>query len=140
MGQPLGSGVAMLAPADATADTPMMFGGGGNVRQDGTFTLTNVAPGSYTLTVASRPFGRRGGRGGDIEGEIASIPLAVVNEDVTGIHVVTTKGATLSGVVVAAQGSSAPLRRAASRSRRRPCPLDAAPGLERRASRTARSR
>ena len=32
MGRPLGGGVAMLTPADATAETPMMFGGGGNVR------------------------------------------------------------------------------------------------------------
>jgi protocatechuate 3,4-dioxygenase beta subunit len=108
-GKPLGNGVVMLAPADATGDPPiMMGGGGGSVRNDGSFTLTNVAPGSYTLTVASRLGGRRGGGGfaaaGD-EGEIASIPLTVGNEDLTGIHVVTTKGATLSGVVTAAQGS-----------------------------------
>ena len=109
MGQPLGGGIAMLTPADATADTPILFGGGGNVRRDGTFTLTNVAPGSYRLTVASRLPGRRGGRGGDSEGEIASVPLTVGNEDLSGIQVATSKGATLSGVVVAAQGSSVKL-------------------------------
>ena len=109
MGQPLGGGVARLTPADATGDTPIMFDGGGNVRQDGTFTLTNVAPGSYTLTVASRAFGRGGRGGGGGEPEIGSIPLTVANEDLTGIQVVTTQGTTLSGTVVAAQGSSTPL-------------------------------
>ncbi len=110
MGQPLGGGVAMLTPADATSETPMMFGGGGNVRQDGAFTLTNVAPGSYTLTVSSRGPGRRGGRGGDSEGEIGSIPITVGSEDIAGVQVVMTKGATLSGVVAAASGSTAPLQ------------------------------
>ena len=107
MGQPLSGGVARLTPADATSDTPIMPGGGGNVRPDGTFTLTNVAPGSYMLTVASRAFGRGGRGGGGGEPEIGSIPLTVVNEDLTGIHVVTTQGATLSGTVIAAQGSIA---------------------------------
>jgi hypothetical protein len=109
MGEPLSGGIARLTPADATSDTPMMFGGGGNVRQDGTFTLTNIAPGSYTLTVATRRPGRRGGRGAETEGtsedEIAVIPLTVGTEDVGGVQVATSKGATLSGTVVAAQGS-----------------------------------
>jgi hypothetical protein len=79
------------------------------VRGDGTFTLTNVAPGSYTLTVASRAAFGRGGRGDAMDPEIGSIPLTVTGEDLTGIQVVTTKGATLSGTVVAAQGSSTTL-------------------------------
>ena len=127
MGQPLSGGVARLTPADATADTPLTFGGGGNVRQDGTFTLTNVAPGSYTLTVASRAFGRgRGGNGADPE--IGSIPLTVVNEDLTGIHVVTTQGAALSGTVVAAQGSSTPLPTSAIQITTQPVPFGRSPG------------
>lgn len=128
MGQPLGGGVATLTPADATADTPMMFGGGGNVRQDGTFTMTNVAPGSYTLTVASRPFGRRGGRGGDSDGEVGSIPLTVANEDLSGIQIATTQGATVSGVVVAAQGSSTALRTAGIQITTQPVPFSRGPG------------
>jgi hypothetical protein len=111
MGQPLSGGVARLTPADARADTPIMFGGGGNVRPDGTFALTNVAPGSYTLTVASRAFARGGRGGGDGDPEIGSIPLTVANEDLTNVQVVTTQGATLSGTVVAAQGSGTALPR-----------------------------
>jgi hypothetical protein len=106
LGQPLSGGVARLSPSDATAETPVMFDGGGNVRQDGTFTLTNVAPGSYTLTVVSRPFGRGGRGGGDVDPDIGSIPLTVTGEDLTDIQVATTKGATLTGTVVAARGSS----------------------------------
>ena len=128
MGQPLGGGVARLTPADATADTPIMPGGGGNVRQDGTFTLTNVAPGSYTLTIASRPFGR-GGRGNvGIDPEIGSISITVINEDLSGIHVTTTQGATLSGTVVAAQGSNTPLPTSRIQITTQPVPFDRGPG------------
>jgi protocatechuate 3,4-dioxygenase beta subunit len=107
MGRPFAGGFVMLAPADASGDAPMLGGGGGGIRQDGNFSLTNVAPGAYTLTVASRGFGRRGNA--DDPGEIAMMPLTVGNEDMSGIQVVTTKGATLRGTVVAAPGSSGAL-------------------------------
>lgn len=107
-GQPLDGGVVRLAPADVGGDQPLQFGGGGNVRPGGSFTLTNVAPGSYTLIAGGRGRGRRGGGGGGDEGEIAVMPLTVGTEDIAGLYVVTTKGAALSGTVVAA-GSGAPL-------------------------------
>ena len=50
------------------------------------------------------------------------MPLTVGNEDIAGVQVVTTKGATLSGVVVAAPGSTAPLPMGGIRLRRRPFP------------------
>lgn len=128
MGQPLSGGVARLTPADATSDTPLMFGGGGNVREDGSFTLTNVAPGSYTLTVATRAFGRGRGAAPATDPEIGSVPLTVTSEDVTGVHVVTTQGATLSGTVVAAQGSSTPLPTSAIQLTTQPVPFGRAPG------------
>ena len=53
-GKPLTSGSTSLGPADGVGDL-IAPGAGGNVRPDGTFMLTNVAPGSYTLTVTSRP-------------------------------------------------------------------------------------
>jgi hypothetical protein len=113
MGRPLGGGFLMLGPADAASDAPILAGGG-NVRQDGSFTLANIAPGSYTLTVGARfGGGRRGGgpgpaAGNDSEGEIAAVPLQVGNEDISGFLVTTTKGATLTGTVVAAPGSGVP--------------------------------
>lgn len=114
-GKPLGGGFLSLLPADSSSDAPIFFGGGGGVRGDGTFTLTNVSPGSYTLMVVSgAPFGRGfggfGGRGGAFNsadaGEIASMSLSVGTEDLKDLYVVTGKGATLSGTVVAAPGAT----------------------------------
>jgi hypothetical protein len=107
MGKPLSGGFIMLSPADASSDAPLLSGGG-NVRGDGTFTLTNIAPGSYTVTVGARFGGRRGGGAGDSAGEIAAVPLSVGNEDISGFVITTTKGATLTGTVVAAPGSGVP--------------------------------
>jgi hypothetical protein len=80
-----------------------------------------VSPGNYTLMAVAGPGGGRGGGGGfairiggpggpgidDIE--LASMALSVGNEDVTGLTLVTSKGASLSGNVVAAEGSAAKL-------------------------------
>jgi protocatechuate 3,4-dioxygenase beta subunit len=108
-GKPLTGGFVMLESAEGSDDQPFMFGnGGGGVRGDGTFTVTNVAPGRYTLTVSSRMRGRRGGAEDD-DGEVASMPLTIGNEDLSGVYVATTRGATLSGTVVAAPGSSGTL-------------------------------
>lgn len=67
----------------------------------GTFTLTNVVPGSYTLTVTGR--GGRGGRAGGAaaaDTEMAAIPLVVGDTDVIGVTVVTAPGATIKGTLV----------------------------------------
>jgi hypothetical protein len=49
------------------------------------------------------------GGGGLDEIEMATIPLTVANEDVSGLTVVASRGASLSGTVVAAEGSVAKL-------------------------------
>lgn len=123
MGTALSNGMVTLLPADnvAPAGGPVLFGFGGNgrVRADGSFSIANVSPGSYTLMAVA---GNGGGRGGGFairiggpggpgvdDIELASMPLSVGNEDVTGLTLVTTKGASLSGNVVAAEGSAAKL-------------------------------
>ena len=125
-GTALANGIVSLAPADAGAGGFAVFGGnGGRVRADGSFTIANVSPGSYTLTAVAGGFG--GGRGGGgfavrIGGpggpagplgppdmEIASMPIVVGNEDLTGLTLVTSKGASVTGTVVAAEGSIAKL-------------------------------
>jgi hypothetical protein len=75
---------------------------GGRVRPDGTFAVSNVTPGTYTLMVntAMGP----GGPGEDPE--FATMRVTVGNEDLTGISLVTNKGATVSGSLVAAAGTS----------------------------------
>jgi protocatechuate 3,4-dioxygenase beta subunit len=73
-----------------------MFSSGGNqVQPDGTFTLNGVAPGEYSLEVRSRP---RLGATGRLE--FGSTTIVVAGTDITGVHIVTGTGATVSGRVV----------------------------------------
>ena len=124
MGSALTNGIVTLMPDNATiggAPGPAVFGFGGNgrVRPDGSFSIANVSPGSYTLMAVAGPGGGRGGgfaiRIGGAGGpgiddiEMATMPLAVGNEDVSGLTLVASKGASLSGNVVAAEGSVAKL-------------------------------
>ena len=70
--------------------------GGGTVAADGTFTIAGVAPGEHAINVRP-PF--RPGRG-ESGGEFASMPVSVSGSDITGLRIVTGKGATISGRVV----------------------------------------
>lgn len=114
-GGALAGGMLALNPSDQAGGG---FGGGfggnnGNrINGDGTFTIPSVAPGSYTLTAMSGGPGGGGGGGGRFAAggaipdiELATLPLSVGNEDLTGITLVTGKGATVSGTIVAAQGA-----------------------------------
>jgi hypothetical protein len=65
---------------------------------DGTFTILNVVPGDYILNVNGRV-------NGNAAPDVASIPLSVGNDDLTGVTVVTTKGGTMRGTVVADNGA-----------------------------------
>jgi len=124
MGTALTNGMVTLMPADnvGPGGGPVLFGFGGNgrVRADGSFSIANVSPGNYTLMAVAGPGGGRGGGGfairiggpggpGIDDIELASMALSVGNEDVTGLTLVTSKGASLSGNVVAAEGSAAKL-------------------------------
>ncbi|MBI2188742.1 MAG: carboxypeptidase regulatory-like domain-containing protein [Acidobacteria bacterium] len=108
-GVPLANGMMMLLARDGAGPSPLAFGAGNRIRPDGTFMLSNVAPGSYMLMASNGGPGLRGGGSGDIE--IGTLPIAVAGDDVTGVTVVTGRGATLTGTVVAAQGSNATLTR-----------------------------
>src|SRR3989442_2429121 len=103
-GKPLTNGFVMLMDASEIPGPGMMMGsGGGRVRRDGSFTLSNVSPGSYTLVANAPPFGA------DATPETASMPLTVGNEGLGGLQLVTGRGATVSGRSVAAEGSSGSL-------------------------------
>ena len=69
--------------------------GGGMVAPDGSFTLNGIAPGEYSLDARSQP------RLGTTEGmEFGSTPVVVAGEEITGVRIVTSKGATLTGRVI----------------------------------------
>jgi protocatechuate 3,4-dioxygenase beta subunit len=72
----------------------MSFGGGNRVGENGHFTLTDVSPGEYTIT--AREMGP--GRDGD-ESETAEAKLLVSGEDISGVSLIGTKGATIKGQV-----------------------------------------
>jgi hypothetical protein len=101
-GYPLSGGIVTLGADDPTGAAPVAFGVNGRVAQDGTFTIPNVAPGSYRLTALSgNP------RNASADSERGSTPISVAGEDLTGITVITSRGAVLTGTVGAEWGSSA---------------------------------
>lgn len=83
-----------------------MFGGfsGGRVRSDGTFSLSGIAPGAYTLIGSTTEM--FGGRDDEPDAEFARVPLTVGNEDLTNVIVSTGKGATAVGQVVFEDGQT----------------------------------
>ncbi len=91
----------------------IMFGGNtSRSDKNGNFTIANVAPGDYTLQTrgmsittsssggdtmmfTTRIVGGPGGEGGDTE--VGSVPVSVNGDDITGVVILTAKGATLTG-------------------------------------------
>jgi hypothetical protein len=97
-----GGGNVQLVSADGGEGPFNVMGGG--IQSDGSFTIANVAPGSYILTARSGFANARNGRGGGRapgEMEIGSIPVVVGDGDVTGVTVALTRGASIAGTIVA---------------------------------------
>jgi protocatechuate 3,4-dioxygenase beta subunit len=68
--------------------------GAGSVAADGSFTLNGIAPGEHSIDI--RPIPRPGNTGG----EFASMPIVVSGSDISGVRIVTGKGALISGRVI----------------------------------------
>jgi hypothetical protein len=92
------------APADAFlnlvsegSELGVPLGVGGVTRSDGTFTLSDIAPGRYMLKATLR---------GDGPDESGAMPVVVDGNDVSGITLVTGRPATLRGTIVADDGVS----------------------------------
>jgi hypothetical protein len=93
-------GMVQLSSATDVSEGPVFTQGGG-IANDGTFTINNVPPGSYVLNARSG-VGSRGGRGARPAGEIeiGTLPVVVGESDLTGVTIVLTRGASISGTVV----------------------------------------
>jgi hypothetical protein len=85
-GQPVHALNIRLSAADASPTS-----GRGTGQADGTFLVTNVAPGDYRLRLSHGPMGRQ---------EVASMPITVAGQDITGLALVTAPGATATGRVI----------------------------------------
>ena len=107
-GRPVTGSMVMLRSAASIAGGPNRTA---NTSGEGAFNLPNVAPGDYFLDVRPRPRppnqidgkvsrgdAQRGGNADDPEQEFASVPINV-GGDVTGLRIVTGKGAKISGRV-----------------------------------------
>ena len=100
-GRQVTSGFVQLMESNETAVGFMSMSGGGRIRPDGTFTIANVAPGSYTLHARTDL--------GPDEGEFARVPVTVGNDDLNGVNMATGRGATMTGTIAAAPGSAGKL-------------------------------
>lgn len=72
-----------------------MFTGGGQIRPDGTFTLSNMAPGDYILR-AMMP----GAFGPGNANETATASVTINGDDINGVQLVAVKPVTVSGRIV----------------------------------------
>jgi Carboxypeptidase regulatory-like domain len=108
-GKPVEGAAINLLPAGGREMGLMLGPGGGRTSKDGTFTLSNVAPGDYTLQarsvqVITSPQGdnmmvfRAASIGGG-DSEFGSTPLSVGGEDISNLLLTTSKGATAIGQV-----------------------------------------
>jgi hypothetical protein len=86
---------AFLNLVSDAAEFGTPLGIGGVTQPDGTFTIPDVPPGRYMLNASLR---------GDGPAEAGSLPVTVVNDDVTGNTIVTGRPATLKGRFVADAG------------------------------------
>jgi protocatechuate 3,4-dioxygenase beta subunit len=73
----------------------------GSGRPDGTFVVTNVAPGDYVLRISTGPMGQQ---------EVASLPVTVSGKDVTGVTAVLAPGGTARGRVIFEGNPASPPR------------------------------
>jgi hypothetical protein len=102
-GVPLAGESVDMAQEFAGPTNSSVFGfGGGKVAADGSFTIRDVSPGEYRISVRS-PGDR------DRPGEAATMLVSVAGADLDGVSLVTGAGGTVSGRVATDEGVPPPL-------------------------------
>jgi len=108
-GKPVDGSMINASPRNSDGAGLMMMGGGARSDKAGNFTIWNLSPGEYTLQTRAMQimtsgggdnmmFTARVGIGADgNEAETGSLPVTVNGEDLAGVVIVTSKGATGSG-------------------------------------------
>ncbi len=96
-GQPIKAGVIRLLDMG----TGPMTSSPGIIRPDGTFTISSVVPGEYRVMAQAlrQSFEEIATTGSSSVSETAQTRIAVGSEDITGLALVTSSGATLRGQV-----------------------------------------
>ncbi len=115
-GKPMSGALVMLLPTMREA-VQFVPGGTSRTDKDGNFTLSNVAPGDYSLQIqsmaaimnaATQAMSLMGGDAPNAaappaqpaEREFATAPVSVAGEDITGLVVTATRGAHATGRIV----------------------------------------
>jgi hypothetical protein len=99
-GKPMANSMVILVNPSMSGGSPMAKTG--MTKPDGTFTLSNVEPGDYTLqsqVMDLEAIGRTGSTRGVAVTEIASLPLTIAGKDLTGIQLVTAPTGMATGKV-----------------------------------------
>ena len=73
----------------------------GPIRQDGTFAVNGIAPGTYTLRAQSFGPGR--------EPEVATTEITATGDDITDLHLVASKPSSATGRIIMDPGAAATL-------------------------------
>jgi hypothetical protein len=105
-------GMVMAAPVNDSM--MMMFGPPGQIKPDGSFVISGLAPGSYRLQTM--------GGGGDTES--ASAEVSISGDDVNGIRLVGAKPSTATGRVIVDPAAVQSLRVSALRVMAQPVVFD----------------
>ena len=112
-GRPL-SGIVMAMPR---SDSMMMnFGPPAQIKPDGSFVVSGLAPGRYSLQV----------RGPSSDGEGAYADITVSGDDVSGVHLVATRPSAISGRVIVDAAAAQALRPSSVRLGLQPVQMDLA--------------
>lgn len=101
-GEPVASGMLMMAPDDPTIGMGMNMMNA-MIAGDGTFQFANVAPGRYNIQV--RPQGMP-----SATSEFANMKITVGNEDLDNLIVTTATGSIAKGVVMTDDGAAPSFR------------------------------
>ena len=110
-GKPVEGAIVSAAPLNRSGEIGLpLMGMTGRTTKDGTFTISSVAPGDYTLNVRSvrmitsaggDTIEFRGAIGGDGDNsETASLPVTVAGEDLTNVLIMTAQGGTAIGRLI----------------------------------------
>ena len=110
-GRPM-TGMVMAMPR--TDSMMMMFGPPAQIKPDGSFVVSGLAPGRYTLQV----------RGPSGDGESAYTDITVSGDDVNGLRLVATKPSAFTGRVIADPAAAQALRPSSVRLGLQPTQMD----------------
>lgn len=102
-GRPLaGESVSMMQEFSGPGSSSSFGAPGTKIGPDGSFTIRNVSPGEYKLSVAVPASGEQPAEG-------ASTTVLFAGDDLGGVSLVTTPGGTIRGRVVSDTGEALPL-------------------------------